>query len=539
MFKLKKQGLLQAILTLLAGRGVQIVLGFAHLIVVLYIFGGRDRTDVYFLAYSLFILATMIAIQSLTFTFVPVFTDWRKQRGEREAWELASTVLNLSVLVLVPLSALIWLAAPWIARALGPGFAGQPEKMELLTTLLRILSPVLIFTALAAVPRALYASYQSFVLPAVTALFLEVGLIVGALAGSSPLGLRAPMIGGVVGVALQAGLLVSIVVTRRELYRPSIRLRHEGLRQFGSLFAIRVFGIVTSQINLLVDRGMSTLAEGDGNVTALVTSFKIANLIPQILIWGVCEAIIAVLSSAWAEKNVTKIHRLMERGIKFLIFLTVPGAVVLIVTRTPLIALLFQHHNFTADDTAHAALPLLFYSFNLPFAVINMLLLTALWAIQDNWSVLKLALVGLVINISSDFILLHLVGYAGIALANLPRGIVLLVLATAIFNRRVTRLDVRAMTSAALRVTLAGCGAYLAATACMRLLGTGQSFVDRLTLVAVGSVVTGVVYLGLCRILAAGEVKGAVEFVRNRLNKKARSPSGKGGAEKNTGTGSS
>ena len=75
-------------------------------------FGGQGLADTYLLAYSLFGLGTSIAIQSLTFTFVPVFTDWRKTRGEGPAWELAGTVLSLSLVVLGILAAIVFLLAP-------------------------------------------------------------------------------------------------------------------------------------------------------------------------------------------------------------------------------------------------------------------------------------------------------------------------------------------------------------------------------------------------------------------------------------------
>ena len=92
------------------------------------------------------------------------------------------------------------------------------------------------------------------------------------------------MIGGVLGASLQTFLLMSIFFIKRGLYRPRLVRAQGGLGSFGTLLLIRLVGIAVTQINLLVDRGIVTFIPGEGHVTALVTSFKIANVLPQIFI---------------------------------------------------------------------------------------------------------------------------------------------------------------------------------------------------------------------------------------------------------------
>ena len=333
MFKISEQGPLKGAATLALGRGSQIVLGFVHIVVVNSTFGGTDLGDIYFLAYGLFILSTAVIVQSLTFTFVPVFIKWRDTEGEETAWELASTVFNLSLIVLPALSVVIWILAPLMARAISPGFGDDPTKWDHLATLIRVLCPALLFTALGAIPRALYASYQSFVIPATAALFVEAGLIAGTLIGGAEFGPRATLVGGVIGVALQACLLGTVFIAKSGLYRAVIRISHEGFRRFVALLSIRVLAIGASQIGTIVDRSLATLAAGEGNVTALLNAFKISFIIPQLLIWGVCEAILAVFAKAWARGDRERIKNILARTVRLLLFLAVPAVAFLVAHR--------------------------------------------------------------------------------------------------------------------------------------------------------------------------------------------------------------
>jgi putative peptidoglycan lipid II flippase len=518
MFMTKKQGFLQAVVTLGAGRGIQMALGFVHLMVVINVFGGSALADTYFLAMGLFALTTGVVVQCLTFTFVPVFNDIRAKKGEQPAWDLASAVYTLSIILLAVISGLTFLLAPQIARIIGPGLSGEPGHRELLTALIRILSPAVVLAALSGIPRALFSSYQIFFIPVIAGLFLEIGLVVGTLVGASRFGPRATMVGGVVGAALQTTLLLTIFFIKRGAYRPRLVPTQGGLGTFGTLLLIRLVGIAVSQINLLVDRGIVTLVPGEGNVTALVTSFKIANFVPQILIWGVCEAVVAVFSNASARGEFDRMRNLFEKSLKTLGFLIVPGAAFLIACRYPVIAVLFEHGEFTAADTAHAALPLLFYTFNLPFALVNFFLIAVLWSMKDHRSVLTVALLGLVINITGDVVFMSLIGYSGIALANLPRGVILFVVMTAIFRKRIAGLHMRRLARTGIGFLFAGLCAFGGAAGLMHFLGNGEGFWQHVLRIILCAAVTGLVYVVLCRMTAPREFSGAVDMVRRRID---------------------
>lgn len=95
-------------------------------------------------------------------------------------------------------------------------------------------------------------------------------------------------------------------------------------------------------------------------------------------------------------------------GLRLATVLILPAAVGLFVLATPIVALLFEHGQFNAADTAITVLALRVYLIGLPFAAIDLLLIYAFYARQDT---LTPALIGL----------FSLTVYMVVALALMPR----------------------------------------------------------------------------------------------------------------------
>jgi putative peptidoglycan lipid II flippase len=79
-------------------------------------------------------------------------------------------------------------------------------------------------------------------------------------------------------------------------------------------------------------------------------------------------------------------------GLRLVLILIIPATVALFILARPIVALLFEHGDFTALDTAQTILALRLYLLGLPFAAIDQPLIFAFYARQNT---LTPALVGL------------------------------------------------------------------------------------------------------------------------------------------------
>src|SRR2546425_5757132 len=124
------------------------VLGVVREQVFAVFFGAGRELDAFITAFRIpNLLRDLFAEGALSSAFVTTFTQQLERHGERTAWRLASVVMNTLALVVGALCVLgIWLA-PELARAIAPGFAEIPGKLELTAALARIMFPFLLLLA--------------------------------------------------------------------------------------------------------------------------------------------------------------------------------------------------------------------------------------------------------------------------------------------------------------------------------------------------------------------------------------------------------
>jgi putative peptidoglycan lipid II flippase len=124
------------------------LLGFVRERAVADIFGRSAATDAYYAAFAIPDLMYYLLIGgALSSAFIPVFTEYLAKGEEKEAWYVASTFINVAILVLLVLTGVGILFAPALAPLVAYRFHG--EQLNLLVRLMRVMFPAVFFTALA------------------------------------------------------------------------------------------------------------------------------------------------------------------------------------------------------------------------------------------------------------------------------------------------------------------------------------------------------------------------------------------------------
>src|SRR5262244_1329579 len=158
------------------------VLGLVREQVFATFFGAGKELDAFITAFRIpNLLRDLFAEGALSAAFVTTFTHEFERKGESAAWRLASLVVNALAVVVGGLCLLgIWFA-PAITRAIAPGFADVPGKLDLTIHLTRIMFPFLLLVALAAVAMGVLNTRNYFGVPAAASAFFNLGSIVGGL----------------------------------------------------------------------------------------------------------------------------------------------------------------------------------------------------------------------------------------------------------------------------------------------------------------------------------------------------------------------
>ena len=147
-----RRGLLGAVATVGGITVISRVLGLLRDIIIARLLGAGVGADAFFVAFRIpNFLRRLFAEGAFSQAFVPVLSEYKTQRARDETRELIAHTAGALTLVLVLITSIGILFAPWVIGVFAPGFhAGDGVKLRLAEQMLQITFPYLLLISLAA-----------------------------------------------------------------------------------------------------------------------------------------------------------------------------------------------------------------------------------------------------------------------------------------------------------------------------------------------------------------------------------------------------
>ncbi len=411
--------LLRALATVSSWTLVSRVLGYVRDFFIARVFGAGLATDAFFVAFRIpNLLRRLFGEGAFSQAFVPILADYRGKRGEAETRALADCVATLLLVALVVTAALGVAGATLIVYVSAPGFADQPDKFALTTTLVRITFPYVLFISLVAFAAGILNTWNRFAVPAATPALLNVSFIVAAAFLAERfdppvLALAwAVVAGGVLQLALQLPFLARIGM----LPRWRLSLRHPGLRQVLTLMAPAVFGVSVAQVSLLLNTVFASFLV-TGSVSWLYYADRLMEFPAGVLGAALGTILLPSLARYHSGGAPQEYSRLLDWGLRLTLLLALPAAAALAVLALPLIATLFHYGRFGAEDAWATRQALVAYSLGLVGLILVKILAPGFYARQNVATPVKIGMLTLVATQLMNLALIGPLKHAGLALA--------------------------------------------------------------------------------------------------------------------------
>ncbi len=430
------------------------IFGLARLQVIAYIFGSSASTDAFWIGFTLpNLLRSLLAEGALSTAFIPVFSEYLKNKGEEEAKRLVNNVLNILIIILVMVVGLGISLAPWYVKYLAIGFREYPSQMQLAIKLTQIMFPFLFFISLAAVEMAVLNCKGHFATPAFAPLLFSITVILCAFLLSPTCGVYSLAIGVVIGGAMQFLFQVPSLVKRGFSYHFILSLRDPGVRKIANLIGPATLGGITLQVNVIINRIFaSTLPSG--SISSLQYAMRLIQFPLGLFAIALSTSIFPALSTLAAERKIKEIGKTVSLGIRIILLVLIPSTIGLIIIREPLISLLFQHGAFLSRDTLMTSQALFYYSLGLAAMGGVMILTRAFYSLQDVITPVKISMLVLALNILLNFLLISPLKHSGLALATSISMIFNMMILLLLLRRRLRRIEGREIVSCLSKVTL-------------------------------------------------------------------------------------
>lgn len=491
-------------------------LGLIRETVVAHFFGAKGSLSAFQLAARIPTMTYDLLVGGmLSAALVPVFSEYLTKEQRDELWRVASVVFSLIAVVMGSIVVLLELTASWVAWLMGSGF--ETDLLAVMTRLIRLLGPTVLFFGLSGVTTGLLYSLKRFALPAFAAAAYNLGIILAAPLLAGHLDIYSLGVGALLGALLQ--LVIQLPALRGGSLRFSLDLSHPALRQILRLYLPIAMGLVISQVQVGIDSNL-TSRTGENAAAWMNYATRIIQFPHGLVAVAISLATLPSLARSSAVNDTAGFRRTFGQGLRMVMALIVPATVGLWVLAKPLIALVFQHGDFTALDTVWVSLALRGYLTGLVFAAVDWPLNYAFYARQDT---LTPALVG-VISVGVYLVIalswIEPLGMLGLVLADSAKHFSHLLVMLVLTHCRMGRLRGLGMGRTLLKATAASA---IMVVVVLAVAGWIERTVGSEGTVARLAVVGGAGGVGLALYLAAGwalqmkELGQIFQIVRRRL----------------------
>ncbi|MBR5904480.1 MAG: murein biosynthesis integral membrane protein MurJ [Alphaproteobacteria bacterium] len=396
--------------------GISRIFGFIRDMLIARFMGAGRLSDIFFAAFKLpNLFRDLLGEGALSAIFIPMYTDMKKDKS------FAENVFSWLMIILLGLTILFEIVMPLVVWALAPGFSEEPGKLQLTILISRIMFFYVIFICGSAFLSAVLNAHNRFLLAAFMPVMLNI-MLIAALAGSLWYG-NQYIIYVIAATVVLSGIIQFFTLWGR------IRHKNFGLRlivphwnkQIKDLFKRFCVSLVGSgfyQITIIV--GTLVASWQSGAVSWLYYSDRMIQLPFAMIGLAVGTVLISSISKALAEKNMRSVYLQQNSSMRRSLMLIIPCMVGLFVLAEPIIRILFQHGEWSAESTQAVAIAIKIQCLVLPAMLISQIYSKTLYASQDVNTPVRTSMISLGVATIVYLALFRFIGYLSI-----PVGVVI------------------------------------------------------------------------------------------------------------------
>jgi len=416
--KQTEQTVKKAVGIIMAATLISRLLGWVKLTTMSSIYGRTLETDAFFAAFAIpDLLYLLVSGGAMTAAFIPTFTSFIAKGQDDEGWRVASTIWNQIAIFLVVFILIGEIFADKVVLLL-PGFHHNPQALAYGVTFVRILYPMVIFTALAALCNGVLQSFNHFTAPAASWLVYNVFFILAAYFFRNSLRLSGVCL-GVLGGALAMVLVQLPVMFKKGMrYSMSLEWRHPEVVSYWKLFLPVMLGMSLTQINLMIIPTIFGSMVGKGAITSLNYANRMMFIPLGMFGSAISMAIFPTMSRMAAEGDMKGADQVLSRGIRATFIFSLPCTAFLMTAGLVSIRLVFGYGKFTYHDCYATAYALMFFAIGLMGHSAIQTINRGFYARKDSMTPVLTGLIGLVITVPLAWVLIKTpLKHGGIALA--------------------------------------------------------------------------------------------------------------------------
>jgi len=398
--------ILSAAFILAIATGFNAVLGLIKSRLLVQYFGVSNHLAIFYTADKIpNLIYSVLVIGAFSTVFIPVFTEKLKKNKEA-AFKSASSIINATFMLLVPVGVLIIIFAPSILRLISLGIFSDSEIL-LGTNLMRIMIASQVFLIAGSLITSILQSFKYFLVPALAPISYNLGMLFGIIFLSPKMGIYGPALGVVLGSLLHLSIQTPLLKKTGFSFSFSINLKDRGLLETIKLVPPRLLSVFLSNAVGTINNSLAIFVS-----TTSVVFLKFATQLQTfpVMLFGlsIASASLPTLSRETDEGTPGRFKETFLASLHQTLFLVLPASMFFLILRIPIVRLVYGTSNFPWEATLKTAYILAFFSLSVFAQSANYLITRAFYAFKDTKTPVLIYLFTMVINLTISVVLVVL-----------------------------------------------------------------------------------------------------------------------------------
>lgn len=379
----------------------------------------------------------LIVLGALSAAFIPIFTETRKKKSKEDAFTLTSIVMTILLVAFIAAGALVFFFSDPIT-SIRTGAEFTPLQIKIASDLTRIMILAQVLFAISNFYTGILQSYQRFIMPAISPLFYNLGIILGAYLFNEQFGIYSAGIGVLIGAFLHMIVQFPLVYKLGFRYKFSLNYRFPGVRKLFSLMPARVLTYSLTEVQNLA---LGFFATSIGSVSFMIIKLGLRLMTMPIRLFGVSigQASLPFLSEESATADKKKFQVLVIQSLNQISFFALPASILLLILRVPIVRLAYGARNLDWTSTLSIGRVVAILALSVAAQALVQLLIRAFHALKDTRTpfIVTVIVVCMYLVMANYFVFFTDMGILGLAITTTVVALVELVLFIVLLNKKV------------------------------------------------------------------------------------------------------
>jgi len=345
--------------------------------------GVSAETDLYKQAFTIpDLLSYLLAGAYLTITLIPILSRHVETGDDLRANRAFTSVFRFVTIGIVVLTGLMWILAEPIVGLVFPEAADQAR----LVSMTRLVLPAQVFLVVGALLMAVQYTHRRFLLPALAPVVYNIGIISGGLIGAAT-GDPSPeaFLWGVLAGAAVGNFGIQWIGARRTGTWFTRDLGDESY--IGEYLLLALPLMIGQSVAVLDEQFVRFFGQVEIGATASLDFARRLNMVPVgVIAQAAGVAAYPFLARLAARGDERELAATTGRAARNTVFIALGATAALIVLARPLVRLIYQYGEFTAQDGELVAQLLAIYALSIPAWGLHQILARHFYAKRKMWT---------------------------------------------------------------------------------------------------------------------------------------------------------